>query len=160
VSRIVEWRSDADKGRWLDGVCWIDARLPGVRAAAEEIGGAGDAWDRAARIVRWVRDEVGYRVDRWESGAQGERIADTSTMIQERYEDCDGKARAVVSLCRAIGIPARIVAVLEPDGFFSHAAADVDTGQGWDRAETIVEGAELGRDPRLRRLDDGSMPIV
>lgn len=156
------FRSDTDKARWLDGACWIDARHPDVLAAALEIAGDGSPYDRAARIVRWVRDEIGYRVDHWEDGSQGERIADTATMLRERIEDCDGKARAVVSLCRALEddrIRARIVAVMDGT-YFAHAAADVDTGSGWDRAETIIDGAELGRDPQLRRLDDGSMPIV
>ena len=158
---MVQFRSDADKARWLDGVCWIDSRLPEVRQAAEEITrDCSDPYEKGAAIVRWVRDHVTYTPDTWETGQLGERIADASVLLRERAEDCDGKARAVVALCRAAGLRARIVAVMDGD-YFAHAAADVDTGEGWwDRAETIVEGAELGYDPALRRRHDGTLPIV
>ena len=159
-ARRVVFRDHADKAAWIDGSAWIDARQPPVVEAARAIAGDATANRTAARkIADWVREHVVYTRDQWEDGTYGERVADTAAILDERIEDCDGKARAVVALVRALdrpGLLARIRAVVAPrDGVFEHAQAEVsaDGGRTWDLAETIVEGVGFGLSPDVGSRD-------
>lgn len=160
AARRIDFRDHADKAAWIDGAAWIDSRMPEVQAAAVELAGGHGVSNRTAarKICDWVREHVTYTRDQWQDGTLGERIADTAAILNERIEDCDGKARAVVALVRSLGRPgmlARIRAVINGDGVFEHAQAEVsaDGGVTWDLAETIVEGVPYGLSPSVGARD-------
>jgi ABC-type cobalamin/Fe3+-siderophores transport system ATPase subunit len=153
---MVQFRSDADKARWLDGVCWIDARLPEVRAAAAEITrGCSDPYERGAAIVRWVRDHVTYTPDTWETGQLGERIADAAVLLGERAEDCDGKARAVVALGR---LPHQR-SVVDEDAI-QDAMVRCDIADLAERPVNELSGGERARVLLARALATGGKVIL
>ena len=160
TARRILFRDHQDKAAWIDGAAWIDARCLVVRRTAHDIAGSGTAATTAARrIVQWVRDHIQYERDMWRDGTPAERIADSATMLVERREDCDGKARLVVALVRALDDPqllARIRACMDAEGAFTHAQAEVsaDGGASWTLAETIVEGVLFGQSPHLGARDE------
>jgi hypothetical protein len=104
------------------------------------------------RAIRFVRD-----TDR----TGGEDIAgltrsptetDAVDAIRRGTDDCDGKARAFVALCRAVGVPARMAplwqyprSALEP--ILGHVYAELLHGTEWVPVETILARAVIGEAP-------------
>lgn len=171
VARQIPFTSHVAKARWIDGAAWIDATDPRVQDAACELGGGEDTAPELAcvAIVQWIRDHVSYTRDRWRDGREAERVADTPTILAEKLEDCDGKARAVVALVRALGLArgdqrllARLRACLDEEGAFTHAQAEVspDGGRTWILAETIVDGVPLGASPDVGERDAHGQLVI
>lgn len=151
TTRTIAFRSHEDKARWIDGAAWLDALSPEVQAVAAQLAGNMSNEDAARAVCDFVREHVTYTRDQWEDGTYGERIADAGTVLADRVEDCDGKARTVIALVRALrrpGLLARLRAVME-HGVFVHAQAEVspDGGASWILAETIVARVPLGLGP-------------
>lgn len=147
----------AEKAQWMDGAAALDALDPHVQSVARCIvAGADGAEQRAERLHKWVRDRIWYSSDPW--GV--ERTPDARVTLEEGTEDCDGKARTLVALVRALHDPmlhARIRSVWGPDGAFFHVQAEIRIGRGpWRVAELVVRGVELGERPNLR----GPLPVV
>lgn len=71
-----------------------------VAAAREAIGGTQDAREAAARLARWVFDEL---------EKQSLEVAQGSALeiLEKRRGDCSEHGLLFVALCRAAGIPAR-----------------------------------------------------
>lgn len=161
------WHDAREKAERLDANASLDTRFPEVQHLAERFGAAHpDPLDRARAMHRYVRDTIGYRRD--PGGI--EEFADSGHVLHVREDDCDGKARLFVALCRAAGLLARIRPVATPARGFYHVQAEVDpfrTGR-WMLAELILRGVELGqgasdapRDAAGRRwlAGPGSRPV-
>lgn len=148
LRRAVTWfRSLAEKAQWMDAAASLDARDPVVAQLARILViGASDPRERAQRLHRFVRDRVWYSRD-----PHGiEMTPDARYILETGTEDCDGKARLLVALVRALRDPrldARLRSVWK-GGAFTHAQAEIRCGNGpWTLAELIVRGVELGAAP-------------
>lgn len=162
TKRTVEFASPDEKAQWLDAMATVDSRVPYVRSFAVRFAkdptiSPNDYEGLARQIHRFVRDSIKYVPD-----PQWEELADTETMLRRGYEDCDGKARAFVALCRAVGIDARIRPIYaQGTDDFIHVQAEVrwpgserlpEAGAGgWLGAELIVKGIPLGANPEHYR---------
>jgi transglutaminase-like putative cysteine protease len=92
--------------RYLSPSPYVESSHRTIRALAAEIGkNGGTAWQRAEAIYDWVRENIRF-VDN-----QGQEPVDTLTTLQRRDGDCDEMSCLFIALCRASGIPARIVQV-------------------------------------------------
>jgi transglutaminase-like putative cysteine protease len=169
VFRHVQFRDGREKAAYLDAAASLDARHPVVRKFAGRFALAHDSNDfegMVRDVFHFVRDAIHYVHD-----PTYEEFADTATIITRGFDDCDGKARTFVSLCRAIGIEARIRPVFNAGGQFVHVQAEarwrgsehVKGAQpgGWVLAETTIRGCELGQDPATApRGPDGHLLLT
>lgn len=148
------FKDPRSKARYLDAVASMDARLSSVAARAQWLsaGGTADRGALARRVHQFVRDAIRYVRDEG-----GEEFADSSVILARGYDDCDGKARLFVALCRRLGLQARIRPVFSSPRDFVHVQAEVrwpgsereplaEDG-GWMLSELILEGCDLGVDP-------------
>lgn len=157
---MLEFPTLQDKANWLDANASIDATGVKLRARAEQLARGVDA--RAGRgalaraIYTFCRDSIRYVQDRGR-GPSHEEFADSETIISRGYDDCDGKSRCFVALCRALGLEARIRAIFPTADNFKHVQAEVRwpgsereplaQPGGWMLAELILKGCELGENP-------------
>lgn len=165
TNRVVHFTTLAEKARWIDAGASLDSLRGGVQQFARRFLHYADPEARTRAIHRWVRDHIHYEHDyRVSQGKRGEELADTETILRRGYDDCDGKARAMVAIIRAaemlkpLGVQARTrnVFIRQPLQFV-HVQVDVrwprselsDRAQpgGWLLAELILKGAEIGDDP-------------
>jgi len=162
---VLQFKSHEEKARWLDANAGLDSLRRGVMQVARRFLNYRDPEARTRAIHRWVRDSIHYEHDyRVSEGRPGEEFADTETIIQRGYDDCDGKSRVMVALVRAaemlapLGVEARIRDVFTSHPFaFVHVQVEVRWGgselldasddEGWILAEMILKGCELGQDP-------------
>lgn len=156
IRRRVEWSGVREKAQWIDGWCWVDARLSLVRELAARFARALDPNDReglARDLQRFVRDSIRYVPD-----PGYEEISDSQTILERGYGDCDDKCRLYVSLARAVGLDSRIRPVVDPsDGNFYHVQCEsrwpgsrdhaLAQPNGWLLVELILRGCELGQSP-------------
>lgn len=163
VRRSLRFRTRREKADYLDAYASLDARHPKVRSFAANFArarGPNDVGGLARDLARFVRDGITYVHD-----PSVEEFADTATILARGYDDCDGKARAFVALCRAVGVEARIRPVFN-GAEFVHVQADVrwpgsqyERGAepgGWLLAELILKGHRLGQNVNtLPRTSDG-----
>lgn len=121
----------ADNGlkRHLQPDRFIEADDPVLVAKAREItSGAGDSWQAATRLSRWVAENIGYAIP---GGGTARRTYDL------RAGECGSHSTLLAAFCRAVGIPARVVfgALYVPNfggGFGQHAWNEVFMGRaGW-----------------------------
>ncbi len=107
----------------------IESDDPEIVAKARELAaGATDAWDAAIRLSRFVADEIAYRIP----GGSAKHTLET------RKGECGAHSALLVALCRAIGIPARVVSggvygPLHDGSFGQHAWVEIFMGKdrGW-----------------------------
>lgn len=118
--------------------------------AATEFAGMrdhGDRWALAASVAEWVFERFRYL-----PGVSD--ALDTALDTIHRHEGvCRDFAHVTVALCRALGIPARLVAVyapgLSPMDF--HAVAEVHVDGSW----SILDATRLAPRPALVRIATG-----
>ncbi|HIP97482.1 MAG TPA: transglutaminase domain-containing protein, partial [Anaerolineae bacterium] len=80
-----------------------------VRALAESIvGDEANPWRKVLLIQAWVEEHIVYPKlgDPYPS--------DTLSCIKEGLGDCNGQSKVFITLCRAAGVPARVVSGLRP----------------------------------------------
>jgi transglutaminase-like putative cysteine protease len=156
LRRRVAFSTLEEKAQWLDSAASLDANLTAVRHLAGRFARAAGAnqWGQLARdLHRFVRDSIRYVHD-----PGSEEFADSAVILARGYEDCDGKARLFVALCRSCGIDARIRPVFKKHPIdFVHVQCEVrwpgsalessSTADGWMLAEIILHGCEIGQDP-------------
>jgi hypothetical protein len=79
----------------------IQTRLPELRQLWEELTqGVEHPWDRAARYAEWTRKNIRPQIGRFTS---------VEKALANRRGDCEEMSAVFVALCRAGGIPARLV---------------------------------------------------
>lgn len=171
--RVVRWKTLEEKAKWLDGAASLDATERFVRDFAQRrFLMWPTAEGRARAIQHYVRDELAYVHDfRGTIMQPGEEFADSEDIIKRGYDDCDGKSRAFVALCRVLGIDARIRPIFkEHPHRFVHVQAEVrwpgsssdprSGPGGWLLAECILQNVEIGDDPMRQPKVDGRHPIA
>jgi transglutaminase-like putative cysteine protease len=163
MARLLRFRSGWEKARYLDGAARFDTLNPWVRAVARRLRGRTPG-ETAENIHRFIRDRVRYVRDPiGASGRHEEEFADTQTVLQRGFDDCDGKARAFVALALCNGLEARIRPVFPRPGSFEHVQAEVRwPSSAWDRragrdgwimSELTLAGVELGQGAESGRRD-------
>lgn len=157
IRRPMTFASLWDKARWLDAAASLDARHPGIREIAirfQKARGASDPRGVATDIHAFVRD-ISYCY-----GPSHQEFADSWTILNRpggACDNCAGKSRLFVALCRAVEIEARIVPNFRNPTEFNHVQAQVrwpgsesepraEPG-GWLRVELILRGVPLGGGP-------------
>jgi transglutaminase-like putative cysteine protease len=114
-------------GAYLEGNTLLQVSHPEIRAAAHEaVGDAPGGWASAVRIERYVFDtmkETGF----------GSAFASALEVLQDRRGDCSEHAVLAAALCRAVGIPSRVVTGLVHVGgrFAYHMWIEVWADGGW-----------------------------
>lgn len=152
-----------DKAVFLADAAADDATSSRVRGTARAIcrTAAGDMACIEA-LFHYVRDCIHYADDPGDL----EQFASSDVILDRQWDDCDGKARLFVALCRSLGIEARIRAVEDPqaeqdgDSDFYHVQAEVrapgterrpDAQRGgWLIAEFTLAHVELGEGSEAR----------
>ncbi len=105
----------------------LDGRMHSTAVAA--LRGAATAWDSVHALTRWVAQQIA-------TDAAPTAVGTAINTLRAGKGNADGKARLLVTLARAVGIPARVVtgvAVL-PDGVFSHSWSELWMGR-WIAAD-------------------------
>jgi transglutaminase-like putative cysteine protease len=158
IRRQVTYANLQQKAQWLDAAASLDARHPGIRELAirfMKARGANDPRGIATDIHTFCRDSISYCY-----GPSHQEFADSWTILNRpggACDNCAGKARVFVALCRAVEIEARIVPNFRNPTIFNHVQAQVrwpgserepraEPG-GWLRAELIIKGVPLGAGP-------------
>ncbi len=112
--------------RYLAPEEMIESDDPAIVARARELtAGARDAWEAARRLSRFVAEEIAYQVP----GGSAKHTLET------RRGECGAHAALLVALCRAAGIPARVVSGavyshLHGGSFGQHAWVEIFMGKG------------------------------
>lgn len=148
------WSNAREKAEALDAGASLDIRFPRVQNLAQRFTEAHPhKLDRAHAIFKFVRDSIRYKMD---SGGTGvEELADSDAILTNGADDCDGKARLFVAICRAARILARIQPVANvARGFYHVQASCLPVPPGpWLLAELIIDGVPLGRGPESGTRD-------
>jgi transglutaminase-like putative cysteine protease len=164
MRRPMTFRSLIDKAAWLDAAASLDARNPNIRELAIRFAkarGPNDQRGIANDLHDFVRDSVTYVY-----GPSHQEFADSWTILNRpggAADNCAGKSRVFVALCRAVEIEARIIPNFKTPDEFNHVQAQVrypgsqrdpraEPG-GWLRAELIVKGVPLGNGPEVADHD-------
>ncbi len=101
---------------------------PGIQTSAKEVQalaaeltaeGAGHPWDKAVRFHEWVPRNITARIGPYTS---------VKAALQNRVGDCEERSAVFVALCRAAGIPARLVWV--PNHNWAEIYLHDHSGQG------------------------------
>ena len=71
-----------------------------IEQARKITDGSKDSWEAAVRIAQWVSDEITYAIP---GGMTARKTYDT------RAGECGAHSLIVTGLCRAVGIPARVI---------------------------------------------------
>jgi hypothetical protein len=99
-------RSDRKFAPFLGPSPYIESNSPQVIEAARLIGTDKEkAWEKVEAIYDWVRAKVKFEDN------QGGPVKTTVATLREGTGDCDEMSSLFVALCRADGIPARLVRV-------------------------------------------------
>jgi hypothetical protein len=128
------------KPEYSQGSYFIDSDDERVREfAAEAVGREADAWRRAQRVERWVRDRM--------TGTSDVGFVPASRIARDLKGDCRQHAMLAAAMCRAAGVPARtaigLVYASDPEGrpaFGFHMWTEV-----WARGKWLGVDATLGR---------------
>lgn len=129
VERAPAFPTQASAGpelaRYLRPELGIEADDPTIVAKAREVAsGATTTWQAARAVADWVHRNIAYEIT-----AGGARAC-----LGTRQGDCGPQTRLVIAMCRALGIPARMVGgLMYSDGrFLQHYWAEVHLGEaGW-----------------------------
>jgi transglutaminase-like putative cysteine protease len=163
VRRPMTFETLTEKAAWLDAAASLDARNPTIRELAvrfERTYGANDKRAVVKAIYEFVR-AIPYCY-----GPTHQEFADPATILNRpggACDNCAGKSRMFVALCRAVEIEAEIVPNFRRPDEFNHVQARVrypgsehdhfQEGDGWLRVELIVRGVPLGGGPELGERD-------
>lgn len=164
LRRPMTFANLVEKARWLDAAASLDARNPNIRELAirfQKARGANDPRGTATDIQAFCRDGISYCY-----GPSHQEFADSWTIINRpggACDNCAGKSRCFVALCRAVEIDAQIVPNFRNPDEFNHVQAQVrwagsereryaERG-GWLRVELIVRGVPLGAGPDAGERD-------
>lgn len=119
---------------------FIESDDPGVRQMAEEVaGGQTVAWEKVVAIHAWVKQNIKFAPN-----AGKERGAAQTLRTRTTSDDADPKSLAT-ALCRAQGIPARLVRVARPGAsdhcYFEFYLADADGNGHWLACDATVDAS-------------------
>ena len=143
--------------KYLSPSPYIESRDRSIRELAAEVAPeAGPAWDQVEAIYDWVRTNIEFIDD------QGLEPVDTQTTLKRKHGDCDEMSCLFIALCRASGIPARLVQV--PGHVYAEFYLVDEEGEGhWfpcQLAGTRAFGHMPEHRPVLQKGDNLSSPHV
>jgi transglutaminase-like putative cysteine protease len=104
-----------------------------VRLTRQAVDGAESDRTKVRNIARFVKDYI--------RAVPGGVSMDVKDIMNTRQGDCGEHAMLFKAMCRAAGVPARVVLGYHPSG----NPAEALMGHGW--AEAAVDGAWLEADP-------------
>jgi transglutaminase-like putative cysteine protease len=119
---------------------FIESDDADVRKTAGEIaGGKSNAWEKVQTLHEWVKKNIKF------AGSAGkERGAAQTLRTRTTGDDADPKC-LTVALCRAQGIPARLVLIGRPGAsdhcYFEFYLVDADGNGHWLAADATVEAS-------------------
>ena len=143
--------------RYLSPGPYIESRDRTIRDLTEKIVPKNaPAWDQVEEIYDWVRTNIQFVDD------QGVDPVDTLTTLERQHGDCDEMSCLFIALCRAAGIPARLVQV--PGHVYAEFYLVDGEGEGhWfpcQLAGTRAFGHMPEHRPVLQKGDNLSSPHV
>ena len=123
-----DWSKKPELKKYLEPEDMVESDAPEIIEKARQLTeGAKDSWDAAKRLSKWVAEEIGYEIP----GGSAKHTLET------HKGECGSHSRLLTALCRAVGIPARIVAggfynPLQGGSFGQHAWNEIYLGPaGW-----------------------------
>lgn len=138
--------SDASTGRTM-----IDPSNIEIKAIADQVKSetdSDDAWTVAKAMFVWLKSNTAY----YQGSGSGAYTQSAIEMLHSRRGDCDELSYLYISLCRAAGIPARLVRgyVVErgPQSYQSHMWVEFYDGD-W----VPVEVADSGKANMAKEVD-------
>jgi len=88
--------------KFLQPSPYIESRDPKIKSLATDLtAGKAQAWDQAAAIFDWVRENIKYEF--------AEDIKPATASLKAGQGDCEELSSLVIAMCRASKIPARAV---------------------------------------------------
>ena len=106
---------------YLNPSPYIESTHPTIKALAKEVGtDRKQAWDRVKAIYDGVRAKITYQKD--------SPPASTLSTLEKGVGDCDEMSSLFVAICRAAGVPARLVRV--PKHCYAEFYLQDEQGQG------------------------------
>ena len=140
---------------YLEPSPYIECRHPAIKKLAGEIGAdKTHAWDRVETIYDWVREKVKYQ-----------KNTPTQSCLQtlkDELGDCDEMSSLFIALCRASGVPARMVRL--PTHVYAEFYLEDQRGAGrWfpcQLAGTRAFGTIPPCDPILQKGDNFKMKVA
>lgn len=105
--------------------------------------------ERIAKVALCLANEcIAYESDLQRVGA--EDFDEPDNVWRRGVDDCDGKARLFIALCRAADVHAEIIPHWKPDAmnpqelWLSHVSARVRVAGAWQPVELTLKRAQLG----------------
>ncbi|MHC5039287.1 MAG: transglutaminase-like domain-containing protein, partial [Planctomycetota bacterium] len=132
----------------------IESEHSDIKALAKKTTeGAKNAWEASVRLAAWVHENIPYEIP-----GGGTALA----TLHSRKGECGAHSRLHVALCRAVGIPARLVTggmytPIYGGSFGQHAWDEVYMGEkgGWVAVDTTA-GEATGIDAGHIRLGESA----
>lgn len=124
-----DFSGDPALKKYLEPDNIVESDDPILVAKAKEItAGAGDSWDAAKRLSKWVAENISYAIP---GGGTPRKTYDM------KAGECGAHSFLLTTFCRAVGIPSRVVwgAMYTPNmggGFGQHGWNEIYMGEaGW-----------------------------
>lgn len=159
ISPRLETRNDNSLIEFLKPTTLYPADNSEVQRIASKISNSvllGSKADKARAVYAWVKANIEYDLGSAE-------MYDTVTVLAKRRAVCEGIAYAFATLCRALGVPARVYygKIIEPSsrGVFwkKHCWAEFWDGNNWQPVDPTLDSfGSLSIHPRIH----GSFGIV
>jgi hypothetical protein len=137
-----------------------DAASPRVRELGRQIMGEGSAAERAAKLERWLNDEISYTTDF--AGREGRRPIE-EFLFDHRSGHCELFATSMVLMLRAEGIPARLVSGFlgaEVNNLEDQLVVRQSNAHAWVEAETEAGWRVFDPTPPIGRPSSPSQGLA
>lgn len=141
---------ESELSQFLKSSVYIQADHPEIRSKADEIlDGETNSWQAAARLCRWVHENVSDK--NLQTG-----FGSSIQTLDSLEGDCTEHTVLFIALARSVGIPARICAgiVFQRDAFYYHFWPEVYAGE-WIAMEPTL--GQLQADANHIQLVGGSL---
>jgi len=118
-----------------------------VKKAKDLTKGAADGWEASKRLSKWVAEEIGYDIP---GGGSARNTYDL------KAGECGAHSRLFTALCRAVGIPSRVVwgCIYVPTNggsFGQHGWNEVYMGEaGWIPLDTTAREIDFADSGHIR----------
>jgi transglutaminase-like putative cysteine protease len=133
-----DWSAQPGLQTYLAPEPFLESDDPAITAMAAELTeGSEDCWEATRRLAKWVSDEIGYEIP---GGGTARRT------FELRKGECGSHARLMAAMCRAVGIPARMVTgamyfVMDHGKFGQHGWNEIYMGESarWITLDTTID---------------------
>ena len=143
-----DFHSDPELKPFLNPEDFIESDDPVlIKKARELTSGAADSWEAIKRLSQWVAEEIGYDIP---GGGSARNTFDL------RAGECGAHSRLFTALCRAVGIPSRVVwgCIYVPNrggSFGQHGWNEVYMGEaGWIPLDTTLREIDFVDSSHIR----------